>query len=222
MASKSKQIQFIQRYCKRYFVDATSAMALGLFSSLIIGLIISQFGKIPYCGFLDSFAAIVKSGPVVGGAIGAAIAYGLKAKPLVIFSCVAVGAFGYDAGGPVGAYLATLVGAEVARTVSGRTKVDIVLISDCYHYFRLYCRTICRTTGKLCDERPGQLGKQCNHLLPILHGHRYFRCCWYGTDLAHQFCGIVHYVGYFRHCRRCCNHRLLRPDDWIRSCQLPR
>ena len=127
MASKSKQVQFIQRYCKRYFVDATSAMALGLFSSLIIGLIISQLGKIPYCGFLDSFAAIVKSGPVVGGAIGAAIAYGLKAKPLVIFSCVAVGAFGYDAGGPVGAYLATLVGAEVARTVSGRTKVDIVL-----------------------------------------------------------------------------------------------
>lgn len=126
-ANKEKKLNFIQRYCKRYFVDATSAMALGLFSSLIIGLIISQLSKIPYCGFLDTFATMVKSGPVVGGAIGAAIAYGLKAKPLVIFSCIAVGAFGYDAGGPVGAYLATVVGAEIARTVSGRTKVDIVL-----------------------------------------------------------------------------------------------
>ena len=125
--TKTKALDFLKRYCKRYFVDATSAMALGLFSSLIIGLIISQFGKIPYMGFLTDFANVVKSNPVVGGAIGAAIAYGLKAKPLVIFSCIAVGAFGYDAGGPVGAYLAALVGAEIARTVSGRTKIDIVL-----------------------------------------------------------------------------------------------
>lgn len=120
-------MNFIKRYCKRYFVDATSAMALGLFSSLIIGLIISQFGKIPGLDFLNTFANIVKSNAVVGGAIGAAVAHGLKAKPLVIFSCIAVGAFGYDVGGPVGAYIAALVGAEIARTVSGRTKVDIVI-----------------------------------------------------------------------------------------------
>ncbi len=120
-------MNFIKRYCKRYFVDATSAMALGLFASLIIGLIISQFGKIPGLDFLNEFAAIVKSNAVVGGAIGAAVAHGLKAKPLVIFSCIAVGAFGYEVGGPVGAYIAALVGAEIARTVSGRTKVDIVI-----------------------------------------------------------------------------------------------
>lgn len=120
-------MNFIKRYCKRYFVDATSAMALGLFSSLIIGLIISQFGKIPGLDFLNTFANVVKSNAVVGGAIGAAVAHGLKAKPLVIFSCIAVGAFGYDVGGPVGAYIAALVGAEIARTVSGKTKVDIVI-----------------------------------------------------------------------------------------------
>lgn len=120
-------MNFIKRYCKRYFVDATSAMALGLFASLIIGLIISQFGKIPGLDFLNEFAAIVKSNAVIGGAIGAAVAHGLKAKPLVIFSCIAVGAFGYEVGGPVGAYIASLVGAEIARTVSGRTRVDIVI-----------------------------------------------------------------------------------------------
>ncbi len=128
MALKNTAVyEFIKKYCKRYFVDATSAMALGLFASLIIGLIISQFSKIPYLGFLDGFAAVVKSNAVVGGAIGAAIAYGLKSKPLVIFSCIAVGAYGYEAGGPVGAYIAALIGCEIARTVSGRTKVDIVL-----------------------------------------------------------------------------------------------
>jgi uncharacterized membrane protein len=67
------------------------------------------------------------SSPVVGGAIGAAIAYGLKSKPLVVFSCIAVGAFGYELGGPVGAYVSALVANEVARIVSGRTKIDIVI-----------------------------------------------------------------------------------------------
>ena len=86
-------MQVVKKYFKRYFVDAMSAMALGLFASLIVGLIISQLAKIPYLGFLSKFTEVLAaSSPVVGGAIGAAIAYGLKAKPLVIFSCIAVGA----------------------------------------------------------------------------------------------------------------------------------
>ena len=31
--------EFIKKHSKRYFIDALGAMALGLFSSLIIGLI---------------------------------------------------------------------------------------------------------------------------------------------------------------------------------------
>ena len=105
-----------------------SAMALGLFSSLIVGLIISQFAKIPHLEFLSSFTEVLSaSSPVVGGAIGCAIAWGLKHKPLVIFSCVAVGAFGYSLGGPVGAFLATVVASEVAGLIAGKTKIDIVL-----------------------------------------------------------------------------------------------
>ena len=122
---------WVKLLLKRYFVDAMSAMALGLFSSLIIGLILSQFSKIPYLGFLAPYAEMASSGAVVGAAIGAAIAWGLKAKPLVMFSCVVVGAFGYSAGGPVGAYAAVVVGAELARLVAGRTKVDIVLAPLC-------------------------------------------------------------------------------------------
>ncbi len=65
---------------------------------------------------------------MVGAAIGVAVAYGLKAKPLAMFSCAAVGALGYAAGGPVGCYVAAVVGAEVGTFVGGKTPVDIVLI----------------------------------------------------------------------------------------------
>lgn len=121
-------MQVVKKYFKRYFVDAMSAMALGLFASLIVGLIISQLSKIPYLGFLSKFTEVLAaSSPVVGGAIGAAIAYGLKAKPLVIFSCIAVGAYGYSLGGPVGAFAAAVVGCEIGSLVAGKTKLDIVL-----------------------------------------------------------------------------------------------
>ena len=54
-----------RKYFKRYFVDAMSAMALGLFSSLIVGLIISQLAKIPHLGFLANFTeAILGKAPL--------------------------------------------------------------------------------------------------------------------------------------------------------------
>ena len=121
-------MSIIKKYFKRYLVDAMSFMALGLFSSLIVGLIITQLSKIPHLGILGSFSEVLSaSSPVVGAAIGAAIAYGLKSKPLVVFSCIAVGAFGYQLGGPVGAYISTLAANEIASLVAGKTKVDIVV-----------------------------------------------------------------------------------------------
>ena len=113
---------------KRYLIDAMSAMALGLFSSLIIGLVLSQLAKIPGLAFLGVGSQVLAaSSPVVGAAIGAAVAWGLKTKPLVIFSCVACGAIGYAAGGPVGAYLAAVAGGEIGSLVAGKTGIDIVL-----------------------------------------------------------------------------------------------
>ena len=41
-----------RRWFDRYLIDAMSYMALGLFSSLIIGLIISQLSMIPFLAFL--------------------------------------------------------------------------------------------------------------------------------------------------------------------------
>lgn len=126
--SESVIVRGIKFVYKRYLIDAMSSMALGLFSSLIIGLIISQFGKIPALSFLTEISSVLgASSPVVGAAIGGAIAYGLKGKPLVVFSCIAVGALGYQAGGPVGAYLAAIVGAEIGSLVASKTPVDIIV-----------------------------------------------------------------------------------------------
>lgn len=120
-------MDMVKKILKRYFVDALGAMALGLFSSLIIGLIISQFAKIPGLSVLNEIAAVVKSDGVVGAAIGVAVSWGLKVKPLTMFSSAAVGAVGYLAGGPVGAYIAAVVGAELGNILAGKTKIDIVV-----------------------------------------------------------------------------------------------
>ena len=63
------------RMFQRYGLDALSAMALGLFSTLIIGTILDQIGQyVPGLGQLSEFAAVAKSGPVVGAAIGVSVA----------------------------------------------------------------------------------------------------------------------------------------------------
>lgn len=127
--SSGIKVNYFHRFFKRYFIDAMSYMALGLFSSLIIGLILSQLAKIPMLGFIKNFSDLVgASSPVVGAAIGVAIAYGLKNKPLVIFSSVVTGAVGYQYGGPLGAFFAAVIGAEIGRLIAGKTPVDIVLV----------------------------------------------------------------------------------------------
>lgn len=119
----------MKKIAKRYFFDALSAMALGLFSSLIIGLIISQLAKLPNLSLLAPIgSALSAASPVTGCAIGVAIAWALKVKPLVLFSSAAVGAIGYSAGGPVGAYLAAVVGSEIGQLIAGKTPADIVLV----------------------------------------------------------------------------------------------
>ena len=117
----------INQLFKTYIVDALSFMAMGLFCSLILGLIIKQIALIPGLDFLKDIALLLQSASVVGGSIGMAIAFGLKRAPLVTISSVAVGALGYQFGGPIGAYLASVVGIEAGSLVSKRTPVDIIV-----------------------------------------------------------------------------------------------
>ena len=114
---------------KRYGLDALSAMALGLFSTLIIGTILDQLGTfIPGLSLLSELAATAKSGSVVGAAIGVSVAWGMKVKPLAIFTSAASGAIGYGLSGPLGCFLAAVIGAEAGNLIAGKTKLDIILV----------------------------------------------------------------------------------------------
>lgn len=124
---------------REYFIKTLNGMALGLFASLIIGLIFKQIGQLSGIGQLVILgrAAQVLMGP----AIGAAVAYSIKTSPLGIFAALVAGAIGAGTvvplegaqvgiviGEPMGAYIAAVVAAEVSKWISGRTRVDIVLV----------------------------------------------------------------------------------------------
>ena len=131
MAKKGKGIQ-------DYIVNVFNGMALGLFSSLIIGLIIKQIGTLLDVPMLINFGNIAQK--LMGPAIGAGVAHSIGAPPLGIFASVVTGTLGagsisfdgaaaiINTGEPVGAMIASLIGAEVSKMISGKTKVDIVLV----------------------------------------------------------------------------------------------
>ena len=118
----------LKKLFKKYIIDAMSHMALGLFCSLILGLIVGQIARIPGLGFLAFIAeALSASSPLVGACIGLAIASGMSCAPLVTISSAITGALGYQFGGPVGAYISVIAGAEIGSLISKRTPVDIIL-----------------------------------------------------------------------------------------------
>lgn len=131
MKKTSKTMEYVTR--------ALNGMALGLFSSLIIGLILKQIGEYSGIQALVTFGTAAQY--MMGPAIGAGVAYTLKAPPLGVFACLAAGSLGAGTfttsaagtvgvriGEPVGALVAALAGAEAAKFLHGRTKLDIVLV----------------------------------------------------------------------------------------------
>src|SRR5699024_137873 len=116
-----------------YLITAFSYMALVLFSSLIIGLIMKTIGEqavhfgLNQLGFLTEMGSFAMEIKIMGGAIGVAIAYGLKAPPLVLFSSLFAGGFGAELGGPVGSYVAPLFVTEFGKLVYQTTRIDIIV-----------------------------------------------------------------------------------------------
>ncbi len=116
-----------KRIYNRYLIDAMGAMAYGLFASLIVGTILAQLANISALSFLTPLVDVIRDSRVYGAVIGAAIAWGLKADALVMLSAAGAGAIGCLAGGPVGAYVAAVIGAELGQLVSKKTPVDIIV-----------------------------------------------------------------------------------------------
>lgn len=136
--TKSKFLRTGKALLSRYFVKAMGSMALGLFSSLIIGTILTQLFTVLKIADLEFAKAIIDitgaRSPVVGAAIGVAIGYGLKSNPLALYAGAAAGAIGYSvsvagvSAGPVGAFIAAVVGLELGTLLAGKTKLDILVV----------------------------------------------------------------------------------------------
>ena len=113
---------------KRYGIDALSAMAQGLFASLLIGTILNTAGTQLHIDWLVEVGKFASA--MCGPAMAVAIGYALQAPPLVLFSMTAVGfaanALG-GAGGPLAVLFIAIIAAEFGKAVSKETKVDILV-----------------------------------------------------------------------------------------------
>ena len=110
---------------RTYLIDALGAMAFGLFASLLIGTILATLGEKSHVELFNTIADYAKG--ATGAALGVSIAYSLQAPQLVLFSAATVGIAGNDLGGPVGAFVATIVAVELGKIVSKETRVDILV-----------------------------------------------------------------------------------------------
>lgn len=150
LTNGQKALAFVKKVCKRYFIDAFSGMAQGLFCTLIAGtilnLIASWCGDNNFAKVLGYIASIAKM--LMGAGIGIGIAHKLGAKPLVMFTAGVAGlvgawsgnlvsalceggafTIGFGApGNPIGAYVVTLFTIEIAGLYAGKTKLDIILV----------------------------------------------------------------------------------------------
>lgn len=111
---------------RTYLVDATGAMAFGLFASLLVGTILNTIGRELGISFLSDVIWPLAQ-EATGPAIAVAIAYSLRAPNLVLFSSTVVGVAAYKLGGPVGVFIATIISTELGKIVSKETKLDIII-----------------------------------------------------------------------------------------------
>ena len=127
----------MNKYVKRYLIDAMSGMAQGLFASLLIGTIIKTLGQQllrlsvnPVFQFLVDAGNFATEGHVVGAAMAIGIGFAMGVPALVLFSLVAVGAAANvtgGAGGPLAVLVIAIIAAELGCLVSKKTKVDIIV-----------------------------------------------------------------------------------------------
>ena len=130
----------MKKILNHIFIAGLSGMALGLFSTLIIGTIIGQIGTLvgnEIGTYLIAISSVAKT--VTGAGIGVGVAAKFKQGPLVTVSAAVAGMIGAfpalgmesfalgKAGEPLGAFVAALIGIECGRLVAGRTKIDIIL-----------------------------------------------------------------------------------------------
>ncbi|MCR5613556.1 PTS sugar transporter subunit IIC [Treponema sp.] len=127
----------MNKYVKRYCIDAMSGMAQGLFCSLLIGTIVKTLGQQllklnvnPVFQFLVDAGTFAGDAHVVGAAMAIGIGFAMGVPALVLFSLAAVGSAANvtgGAGGPLAVLFIAIIAAEFGCLVSKKTKVDIIV-----------------------------------------------------------------------------------------------
>lgn len=145
---KGKIKEKIKKGFSYVFIDGLTGMAWGLFSTLIIGLIIEQIGKIIGGSIGDLIVVIGKiAQSLTGAGIGVGVAVKYKETPFVMISSAIAGLIGAFAskilqgavlvdanivlngpGEPLGAFIASFIGIICGRWIQGKTKLDIILV----------------------------------------------------------------------------------------------
>ena len=131
----------MKKWLNEIFIDGLSGMALGLFSTLIIGTIIAQIGSIiggTVGAYLVAISNVAKT--ITGAGIGVGVACKFKEGPLVTVSAAVAGMIGAfptvntmeafvlgKPGEPLGAFIAAIVAIKIGHLVAGKTKVDIIV-----------------------------------------------------------------------------------------------
>ena len=145
---KTQKTNVFKNYLNHIFIDGLSGMALGLFSTLIIGTIIQQIAKLIGGNIGDILFLIGKvAAAATTAGIGIGVAHKFKSSPLVTASAAVAGMVGGFAtkilsgdimtetgamvlagpGEPLGAFIAAFVAIEIGNLISGKTKLDIIL-----------------------------------------------------------------------------------------------
>ena len=127
----------MNKYAKRYLIDAMSGMAQGLFCSLLIGTIVKTLGQQllrlnqnVVFQFLVNAGNFATDAHVVGAAMAIGIGFAMGVPALVLFSLAAVGSAANvtgGAGGPLAVLFIAIIAAEMGCLVSKKTKVDIIV-----------------------------------------------------------------------------------------------
>lgn len=142
----------ISKLAKRWFIDAFSGMAQGLFVTLIVGTIIKQFGLVIQPKYPEAAKFFILLGNIasilMGVGIGCGIASYLKVPKLVMLGAMVSGFIGAYSqqfltldlktitgalakglpGNPISAYVVTIISIELATLIHGKTKIDIIFV----------------------------------------------------------------------------------------------
>ena len=141
--------QSVKKWFSHICIDGLTGMAWGLFATLIIGTIIEQIGKLIGENAIGNGLVVIGKicASLTGAGIGIGVAIKYKASAYVTVSAAIAGMIGgfaskilagnvYENGNivligpgePMGAFLASFVGIEIGKRITGKTKVDIILV----------------------------------------------------------------------------------------------